>query len=112
MWLPWARFCHGVAFLGTRHQALEGIEVSLIAVGLDAAERVVFILGDDYQAHFDESEAALGEVLHRLGASGAIVLGVSEALAAREPLEVVWTAPAEQPNPGEPQALETLRPIA
>jgi hypothetical protein len=107
-----ARFHNGVAFLGTRESAFEGIDVNLVGVGLDAQERVVFILGDNYQAQFDVPETALMEVVRRLGAAGAVIMGVRETLTSREPLEVVWSVPAEQSDPDNPDALESTRPTA
>jgi len=105
-----ARFYNGVAFLGTRESAFEGIDVNIVGVGLDAQERLVFILGDNYQAQFDVPETALMEVVRRLGAAGAVIMGVRETLTSREPLEVVWTVPAEQPDPDNPEALESSKP--
>jgi hypothetical protein len=102
-----ARFCHEVAFLGDKQAALEGIQVSLVAVGLDAQERLVFILSDGYRAQFGVAEAMLAEVLDRLREAGAVILSVAETLASRVALEVAWTAPAEQPDPSAPQALES-----
>ncbi len=107
-----ARFCHGVAFLGPRQEALEGIEVALVAVGLDARQRVLFIVNDNYHAHFGVAEAVLTDVLTRLSQQGAVVMSVTESLASREPIEVVWTVPADQPDLNEPQALESVRPSA
>ena len=37
-------------------------------------------------------------------------MSVKEVLQSPEPLEVVWTVPAEQEDPNEPQAVESLRP--
>ena len=107
-----ARFHNGVAFLGTRQSALEGIDVSLAGVGLDTQERVVFILSDNYRAQFGVPGPDLVEVLRRLGAAGAIVMSVRETLASREPIEAVWTVPAEQTDPDNPEALESTRPPA
>jgi hypothetical protein len=107
-----ARFHNGVAFFGTRELAHEGIEVDLLGVGLDAQDRLVFILCDNYQAQFDVPETALMEVVRRLGAAGAVIMGVRETLTSREPLEVVWSVPAEQSDPDNPDALESTRPPA
>ncbi len=104
-----ARFYNGIAFLGTQKSALEGIEVSLVAVGLDAQQRVVFLLSDNYRGQFGVTEAILIKVLNRLGESGAVIMSIREALASPEPLEVVWTVPANQPDPNDPQALESTR---
>ncbi len=104
-----ARFYNGVAFIGTRESALEGIEVDLIAVGLDGQGRVVFVVSDNYRGQFGVQEVTLGEALNRLRDYGAVIMGVREALESAEPLEVVWTAPAEQSDPTDPQALESIR---
>ncbi len=107
-----ARFNHGVAFLGTRESALEGIDVNLVAVGLDSQERVLFVLSDNYRGQFGVPETALMEVVRRLGECGASIMSVQETLSSREPLEVVWTVPAEQADPENPEALESRRPSA
>jgi hypothetical protein len=39
-------------------------------------------------------------------------MSVAEALASAEALEVVWTLPTEQPDPNDPQILESVRPEA
>ena len=41
--------------------------------------------------------------------SGASVMSVTEVLQSPDPIEVVWTVPAEQQVPSDPQAVETLR---
>ena len=105
-----ARFHNGVAFLGTRESTLEGIDVNLVGVGLDAQERLVFILGDNYQGQFGVPEPSLIDVVRRLSAAGALIMGVRETLTSRQPLEVVWTVPAAQPDPDNPEALENTRP--
>jgi hypothetical protein len=107
-----ARFHNGVAFLGTRESALEGIDVNLVGVGLDAQDRLVFILSDNYRAQFGAPEPEFVDVLRRLGAAGAVITGVRETLTSREPIEVVWTVPAEQTDPDNPEALESTRPQA
>ena len=102
-----ARFYNGVAFIGARQAALEGIHIDLVAVGLDASQRVVFILSDDYRSKFGVPDACLSDVLTRLSDFGVSIMGVAETLASREPLEVVWTVPADQSDPNDPQALES-----
>src|SRR5258708_1383719 len=61
-----ARFYNGVAFLGTEESALEGIGVSLAAVGLDSQERIVFITLDDYAAKFGVPERTVAQEVERL----------------------------------------------
>jgi len=107
-----ARFCNGVAFIGARHAALEAIQVNLLAVGMDANERVVFIVNEGYSDKFGVPEGTLIEVLARLNQSGAVVISVAEALAGQVPLDIVWTAPVTQLEPDEPQALEHTKPAA
>jgi hypothetical protein len=107
-----ARFYNGVAFLGQQDSALEGIQVNLIALGLDAQERLVFVLSENYRGQFGVRHATLGEVLGRLRESGAVILSARELLANADPIEVIWTVPADQPDPTNPEALESTRPAA
>jgi len=102
------RFYNEIVFLGPQQYTLEGIGIRLLAVGLDARERFVFILSDGYRAKFGVPDATLTEVLDRLSEFGAVVLSVSEVLASAEPLTVLWTAPADQVNPDQPEAREHL----
>ena len=104
-----ARFYHRIAFVGPQQSALEGIQVDLVAVGLDARQRLVFILSDNYRAQFGVQQATVTEVLNRLSESGAVIMSVRETLASPEPLEVVWTVPAAQPDPSSPEAQENRR---
>ena len=104
-----ARFCHQVAFIGTQSDALEGIEINLAGVALDAAGRVIFITSDDYRSRFGVSEATLASELSQLREHGALIMNAREAIGWREPIAVVWTAPAEQIDPADPQARETVR---
>jgi len=55
-------------------------------------------------------ESTLGEALQRLREHGAVLVSVTETLASHEPIEIVWTVPAEQADPNDPQALESVRP--
>ncbi|MGA2867386.1 MAG: hypothetical protein ABSF95_23165 [Verrucomicrobiota bacterium] len=105
-----ARFNKGVAFIGTQESALEGIDVSLVGVGLDVQQRIVFIITDNYRAKFGVPDQTLTQALVRLAEYGALIMSVQETLQSPEPLEVVWTVPAEQAIPGDPQALESTRP--
>ena len=100
------RFYNEIVFLGPQQYTLEGIGIRLVAVGLDARERFVFVLSDGYRAKFGVPDSTLAEVLDRLREFGAVVLSVSEVLASTEPLTVLWTAPAEQANPDQPEARE------
>ncbi|MCX6923812.1 MAG: hypothetical protein NT154_11490 [Verrucomicrobia bacterium] len=104
-----ARFYNRIAFIGPQQSALEGIQVDLVAVGLDARQRLVFILNDNYRRQFSVPEMTLAEVLSRLRDNGAVVLSVRETLANPEPLDVVWIVPAEQPDPSSPEAQEHTR---
>jgi len=104
-----ARFYNGVAFLGPRESALEGIRVNLIAVGLDAQGRLVFILSDNYRAQFGVQEVTVASVLTGLRQQGAVIMSVKEALASTDPIEVVWTVPTEQSDPSSPEARESTR---
>jgi hypothetical protein len=104
-----ARFYNRIAFIGLQDSALEGVQVALVAVGLDERERVVFILGDNYRSQFGVQEATVGEMLNRLREHGAIIMSVAETLVSTNPLEVVWTVPAEQADPSSPEARENTR---
>jgi hypothetical protein len=103
------RFHSGVVFVGGKDSAIEGINVGLLAVGLDGQQRVVFVVTDSYRARFGVPEQTVGQELARLRESGAVMMSVKEVLESCEPLEVVWTVPAAQADPNEPQALESLR---
>jgi len=104
------RFYKGVVFLGTRESALEGIGIDLVGVGVDGEQRIVFIVSDDYLSKFDAPEGAITEELLRLRENGAMIMNVAEALNRPVPFEIVWTAPAEQQNPMDPQPLESVPP--
>jgi hypothetical protein len=105
-----ARFRNEVAFIGTLESSLEGIGVSLVAVGTDVQQRIAFIVTDGYRAKFGSPEQTVIQELARLKEHGAWVVSVSEVLHSPEPLELIWTVPADQENPDEPQALEHPRP--
>jgi hypothetical protein len=105
-----ARFYNRVAFIGPQDVALEGIQVDLLALGLDVQERVVFVLSDNYRAQFGVRAATLGEVLNRLRDCGAVIMGARETLANPDPIEVLWTTPADQEDPASPVARESTRP--
>jgi hypothetical protein len=104
-----ARFYNEVAFLGTQESALEGIQVTLVAVGLDAQGRLVFVLGDNYRAQFGVQEVTVASVVNRLREHDAVIMSVTETLASTYPLEVVWTVPTEQSDPSSPEARESTR---
>ena len=105
-----ARFRNEVAFIGTLETTIEGIGVHLVAVGADTEQRVVFVVTEGYRAKFDLPDQAVAEELARLKDYGALVLSASEVLQNTDPIEVIWTVPAEQENPDDPQAVENLRP--
>ena len=105
-----ARFNNQVAFVGTLESTIEGIGVSLKAVGVDSQQRIVFIVSERYRAQFGIPEPAVVEELARLREYGALVLSAHEVLQSPEPLELVWTIPAEQEDPNDPQAVENPRP--
>ncbi len=105
-----ARFNKGVAFLGTQESALEGIDVRLLAMGLDAEQRVVFIVSEKYRTRFDVPEQAVARQLQVLKELGAVVLSPSEVLRSPVSIETLWTVPREQANPTDPEAMEYFRP--
>jgi biotin operon repressor len=99
-----------VAFLGTPESAIEGIEVNLVGVALNTAQQPVFIVGEGYRSRFGVPEQAVQKELDRLRDCGAWIMSVSEVLSSDQQIEVLWTAPAEQENPLEPEALESSPP--
>jgi len=105
-----ARFNKGVAFIGTHEFAIEGIGIALVGVGLDAGQRVIFVVQSGFRTKFGVPDQTVLATLTRLQEEGAIVLGAQELLQSGEPLEVLWTVPDEQQNPNEPQVLESLKP--
>jgi hypothetical protein len=105
-----ARFNNQVAFVGTLECTIEGIGVDLKAVGVDSQQRIAFILTESYRTQFGIPAPAVVEELARLREYGALMLSVDEVLQSPDPLELVWTVPAEQENPSDPQAVEHLRP--
>ncbi len=107
-----ARFRNEVAFIGTLESAIEVIGVDLLAVGADAQQRVVFIVTEGYRAKFGLPEQTVAEELARLRNYGALVLSTTEVLQSPDPIEVVWTVPAQQEKPDDPQAVENLRPVS
>ena len=104
------RFHNEVAFLGTLESAIEGIGVSLAAAGTDSEQRIVFIACESYRTKFGLPELTVAQELARLRKSGASVMSVNEVLQSPDPIEVVWTVPAHQVNPSEPEAVEDVRP--
>jgi hypothetical protein len=104
------RFHRGVVFLGSRASVLEGIDVNLLAVGLFEQSDFVFVVSDGFTSKFDVPQQVVGRELARLSNAGAILLSKSEVFAADRALELVWTVPADQSNPLEPEALESVRP--
>jgi len=107
-----ARFNNGVAFIGRVESAHEGIDVNLVGLGLNARSQVAFILDDQYRNKFEVPNATLTDLLKRLSESGALILSISETLAGREGMQVIWTLPAEHPDPNNPQVLEMRRPAS
>ncbi len=104
------RFNKGVVFVGTQETGIEGIEVSLVAVGMDGNLRIVFIVNELSASKFGVPEPAFKQELGRLVASGALVMSVAEVLRSPEPLDIVWTVPAEQEDALNPQVVESMRP--
>jgi hypothetical protein len=106
------RFHNEVAFLGTLESSIEGIGVSLVAAGTgtDAHQRIVFIVTENYRARFGLPDLTVAQALARLREAGASLMSVNEVLQSSEPIEVVWSVPAHQENPHDPQAVEDLRP--
>jgi hypothetical protein len=106
-----ARCYRGVIFIGTQSFAIEGINVSLVGVGLDEQQRVVFVVTDGFRAKFGLPPQTVAKELEGLKEHGAVVLSVGEVLVSPETIEVLWTVPAEQANPDDPQAVESTCPL-
>ena len=105
-----ARFRNEVAFVGTLEATIEGIGVKLAALATDSEQRIVFIVTEGYRTKFGVPEQTVVQELACLRTFGALVMSVSEVMHGSEPLEVVWSVPAEQEDLSDPQALESLRP--
>jgi hypothetical protein len=104
------RFHNEVVFLGTLESTIEGIGVSLVGAGTDAHQRIVFIVTENYRTKFGLPDLTVAQALARLRESGASLMSVNEVLQSPDPIEVVWTVPAHQENPDDPQAMEDVRP--
>jgi hypothetical protein len=105
------RFNKGVAFLGTQETALEGIDVVLVAVGIDAQDRAVFIVKEPYRTKFGVPPPAVEKELSSLRDCGILVLGISEALESPDVIEVLWTVPQEQTSAEDIKAEEHVRTV-
>jgi hypothetical protein len=105
-----ARFHNAVAIVGTLESSIEGIGVELKAVGADSQQRIVFIVTEGYRTQFGIPEHTVADELARLREYGVFVKSVNEVLRTLEPVNVVWTVPAEQEDPSDPQAMESLKP--
>jgi hypothetical protein len=105
-----ARFNQGVAFIGTQESAIQGIGVSLLAVGFDVQQRMVLVVTDDYRKKFGVPDQTLAQELGRLETYGAVIMSVKELLHSQDPIEVLWTVPAAQENSNDPRITESIRP--
>jgi hypothetical protein len=105
-----ARFRNEVAFLGTLESAIEGIGVTLVAAGTDSQQRIVFVVCENYRTKFGLPELTVTQELARLREYGMSLMSINEVLQNPNPLEVVWTVPADQEIPDDPQAVEIFRP--
>ncbi len=103
-------FHKGVCYLGTPESGIEGPGVELQAVGLDVGGRIIFIVKGEYRGKFGVAGPPTVQEWLRSIESSARILTVQEALSSPKPLEVVWSVPEQQPNPIDPQAVESLRP--
>lgn len=101
-----ARFHRGVVFVGTEDSVLEGIDVHLVGVGLAGPAQIVFILRDEFRSKFGVPEQTIEQELAALNRAGALLLTVREVLEGVTALDTVWTVPAGQPDPIEPQAFK------
>jgi hypothetical protein len=105
-----ARFRNEVAFIGTLESTIEGIGIDLVATGTDSQQRIAFIVTEGYRTKFGISEQTVVQELAGLKTYGALVMSVSEVLHSFDALDVVWTVPAEQEDPSNPQAVESANP--
>ena len=104
------RFHRGVVFLGKPDAVLEGINVNLVGIGL-GEDRIVFVVRDAYLSKFDVPEKVVRAELQHLSEAGVSLLSSQELLQTAKALEVLWTVPAEQANPVEPEVSEHCRPV-
>jgi hypothetical protein len=105
-----ARFRRGVCYLGTPESGIEGPGVDLQAIGVDTVGRIIFVVRGDYLGKFGVAGPPTVQEWLRSIESGARILTVQEVLNSLEPLEIVWSVPEQQPNPIDPQGVESLRP--
>jgi hypothetical protein len=104
------RLEQGTAFVGTPNSELKDSDVRLDGVGIDSDGRLVLIVNDGYRSKFGVPEAMVTATLEELKEHGAELMSIKEVLESPDPLDIVWTAPAEQANAGEPKALASRRP--
>ena len=105
-----ARFHRGVVFLGTQDSVIEAIDVHLAGVGLDDQDHIAFIVRDDYRSKFGVTDKTITQELANLNEAGAWLLSISEVLESHRLLQIVWTVPADQSNPSDPQAIVAVAP--
>jgi hypothetical protein len=105
-----ARFNDGVAFLGAREAGIEGIDIHLIAVGIDAEGRAVFVVTDQYRSKFGVAPAVVAGELENLEQYSTVLMIVQEVLENPVPLDIVWAVPRTQEDPENPRAVERLKP--
>ncbi len=106
-WL--CRFETARATIGPEASQLKGEGVRLLALGLDAADRFVFVVSDGYPEKFGVAAQELETVLAGLREQGALLMSVKEVVESPDPLQVLWTVPVDQENPADPRALESVR---
>lgn len=104
------RFENNAISLGTLDSCLTAPDVHPVAVGVDEAGTMVFIVSEGYRSRFGTPETELLPKLEQLKPAGAALLSIREALESRLPLQMVWTAPAPESLDAEPEALEHSRP--
>jgi hypothetical protein len=104
------RFRRGVCYLGTPESGIEGPGVDLQAVGMDAPGRMIFVVRGEYLGKFGVAGPPTVQEWLRSIESSARILTIQEVLSSPEPMEVMWSAPELQPNPIDPQGVESLRP--
>lgn len=103
-------FESGAIRLGPRTTLLRGEPGRLVAVARDHAGRLVFIISNECRPKFGAGESVVQREISKLRENGAVLMSVNQVLESPIQLQVVWTVPAEQTNPADPQVVEHTPP--
>ncbi len=99
-------FENGRVAFGPNESPLKADQVRLMATGMNAVGRFVFVVNDGYRSQLPKEQ--LIAMLAQLEQKGAVLLSAEELFESCEAMQVVWTVPVEQANPADPQALESI----